>query len=323
MPNNIENKKILVVGAGNMASEYVRVLKSMNINFAVVGNGKDKAERIKKEYGIDVFVGGIDKYLENYSIDSDTYVINTVNVKYLEKVNLLLLSNGCKHLLSEKPGIISIKEGKRIVEALNGAKMYIAYNRRFYASSLAAENIIREDGGVKSFNIEFTEWRHVFDNSENKDYLDILFLANSSHVVDMAFNLAGGEVTDITSIIAGENNIPWHKSGSIFGGVGKTNKGQIFTYGANWDAPGRWAAELNTENHRLIFRPLEKLQLQDKGSVKIYDADVDYSLDEEFKPGLYKEVEAFMSDNNDGRLCTIEDQVRNMVIYTKMSGEKY
>ena len=34
------------------------------------------------------------------------------------------------------------------------ANVFVAYNRRFYASVLKAQEIIEEDGGVTSFNFE-------------------------------------------------------------------------------------------------------------------------------------------------------------------------
>lgn len=323
MSDNLKGKKVLLIGAGYMAREYVKVLKAMNVNLTVVGNSEANAKKFQEETGVTVQTGGIEKYVQNNGIGSDIYAINSANVTRLARINMNLLNNGCKHLLSEKPGMTKEQEGKDLLAISEGADVYMAYNRRFYASTFEARKIVKEDGGVTSFNIEFTEWSHLFDNGEKKDYLSNLFLANSTHVVDQALYLANGKVSTLSSVIKGQNNIEWHKCGSIFGGVGTTDKGQIFTYSANWNAPGRWGIELNTKNHRLIFRPLEKLQIQDKGSVKIYEVDIDYTLDEKFKPGLYKEVEVFLTDNKEGGLCTLEEQVEKMSLYAKMSGEDY
>ena len=323
MSYNLTNKKVLLIGAGYMAREYIKVLKSMGCDIIVVGNSENNAKKFQEETGITVYAGGIDNYLKNNDIDSDIYAINAVRTIFLAQVNLTLLKNGCKHLLSEKPGITTKKEGKELLKSAEKSDVYIAYNRRFYASVFAAETIIKEDGGVTSFTVEFTEWRHLLEQleKEKKDFLNKLFLCNSSHVMDMAFYLSGGKIEKLYSIVKGQNVIDWHKNGSVFGGVGTTDLGQIFTYSANRDAPGRWGIELNTKKHRLIFRPLEKLQIQDKGSVKIYEADVDYTIDEKYKPGLYKEVESFLTDNKDSRLCTLRQQVNNITNYAKISGE--
>ena len=47
------------------------------------------------------------------------------------------------------------------------SEVYYAYNRRFYASVLKAEEIIKEDGGMTSMNFEFTEWGHVIANTDH------------------------------------------------------------------------------------------------------------------------------------------------------------
>ncbi|WP_051688638.1 Gfo/Idh/MocA family oxidoreductase [Butyrivibrio sp. AE2032] len=323
MSNNIEHKKVLLIGTGYMAREYSKVLKNMDVDFYVIGNSKANSVVFQNETGIPVYSGGIEKYLYNYEIPADIYVINAANVSKLGEINKQLIKKGCKHILSEKPGITRRSEGLELLQLSEDVSFFIAYNRRFYSSSIEAQKIIQQDGGVTSFSIEFTEWTNVFETLANPDYLDILVLANSSHVIDLAFFLSGGNIENMTTIVKGQNRVDWHKCGSVFAGVGTTNKNQVFTYSANWNAPGRWGVELNTEKHRLIFRPLERLQIQDKGSVKIYEPDIDYDLDNAYKPGLYREVEEFFKDNDSGRLCTLEEQVHNLDNYSRISGEVY
>ena len=55
---------------------------------------------------------------------------------------------------------------------------------------------------------------------------------------------------------------------------------------------------------------MELLQLQDKGSVKVYPVEIDDCLDKEFKPGFYLETKAFL-EGETTRLCSIEEQVNN------------
>lgn len=62
----------------------------------------------------------------------------------------------------EKPGAISREEFEKLVKCADDTqtKVYIAYNRRFYASVLMLEKIIEQDGGC-SLYFEFTEWPHT------------------------------------------------------------------------------------------------------------------------------------------------------------------
>jgi len=190
-----------------------------------------------------------------------------------------------KSILLEKPGAIR-KEQLLELQTLasqQNATVVIGYNRRFYQATEKAKEIIKEDGGVTSFNFEFTEWSHVIETLEKpKKVFENWFLANSTHVVDLAFFL-GGKPKEICSYTSG--GLKWHKSSSIFAGAGISESGALFSYQANWAAPGRWSVEVLTKKHRLIFRPMEKLQIQNIGSVATEEAEMDYSMDDKYKPG--------------------------------------
>ena len=109
------------------------------------------------------------------------------------------------------------------------------------------------------------------------------FMVNSTHVVDMAF-LLGGFPKELESYTAGDCD--WHPDSAVFAGSGVSEYGALFSYQANWLAPGRWSVEILTLNNRLVFRPLEKLQVQKPKSVAIEFVDIDDQLDVEFKPGF-------------------------------------
>ena len=74
----------------------------------------------------------------------------------------------------------------------NQSKIFVAYNRRFYNSSIEAIKIINNDGGVLSFNFDFTEIvKKVEKLKLPKKVKENWFLCNSTHVVDLAFFLCG------------------------------------------------------------------------------------------------------------------------------------
>ena len=106
-----------------------------------------------------------------------------------------------------------------------------------------------------------------------------------------------------------------------FSGSGITNKQALFSYHANWSAPGRWGLELNTNKHKLIFRPLEKLQIQQKGSTKIeFIKDINYSLDEKYKPGLFLQVSKFLSSSKSDKLLDIYNFESVFDTYMQIAG---
>ena len=139
-------------------------------------------------------------------------------------------------------------------------------------------------------------------------------MANSSHVIDLAFYL-GGQPTELSSYTAGK--LPWHPNAAIYAGAGKTENNALFSYQANWQAPGRWALEFLTSKHRLIFRPMEQLQIQQLGSVAIEPVEIDDSLDHDFKPGLYRQVQAFLGCQQG--LPTIQEQQKMLPFYQKIN----
>lgn len=313
--------KTWVVGAGETAIEYVKVLQAMQRDFVVVGRGEESARRLREATGAEVVTGGLQAFLETHPEKPDN-AINCVRVKDLKAINEQLVDYGVGRILSEKPGIYEPSDIHALAGKCReaGAEVYIAYNRRFYASVLKAEEIIEADGGLLSCNFEFTEWAHVFESmglpmSEFK----YLFLGNSTHVVDLVFFFCG-EPRQMASYSSGTTG--WHTP-SNYAGAGVTEKDVLFSYNANWNAPGRWGVELLTSRHRIYLKPMEQLQLQDKGSVKVYPVEIDDRLDKEYKPGFFLEVKAFL-EGDGTRLCTIEEQESHIQhIYGKMAGQQW
>lgn len=312
-------KKIWIVGAGGIAIEYAKVLKALGKDFIVIGRGENRAKKFEEAIGVAPITGGLEAFLQT-SPTIPEKVINCVRAFELGKTNILLANYGIKCILSEKPGLLPTETEEVAKEVQkNGTTIYVAYNRRFYSSVIAAEKVIEEDGGLLSFNFEFTEWAHVIESNTVVPMIEKsnLFITNSSHVVDLAFFL-GGEPKEMSCCQNG--TVGWH-SPSNFVGSGITDKGTLFSYNANWNAPGRWAVELLTAKHRIYLKPMEQLQLQDKGSVKVFPVEIDDHLDKEFKPGFYLETKAFM-EGDTSRLCTLEQQIEHVEnIYNKILGK--
>lgn len=325
MSNNM-NVKLLLVGSGLMAIEYAKVLDELNCEYVVVGRGEESSSEFEKKTGHHVIRGGIEKYIENSDFNSGqlNYAINAVRADHLYEVSLRLIDGGVKNILSEKPGgmrKIELQELKRKADKKN-VKVYIAYNRRQYASVNKAKKMIEEDGGVSSFSFEFTEWRHIFDegNKYSREELAHLATGNSSHVIDLAFYL-GGKPKEWSTYKNGEGVLPWHPNASVFSGAGICENGALFSYQANWDAPGRWGVEVMTKKRRYILRPLERLQVQKLKSVVIDQMEIDDRLDKAFKPGVFLETKKFIEKEDSG-LCSLEDQINSFDIYRTISGEE-
>ena len=264
-----------------------------------------------------VIIGGIDNWIKANNQQINTAIV-CVTENMLGEVARQLIQNGIHTILVEKPGGLNYEDIHKLKSCAEEfrAEVYIGYNRRFYSSIIAAEKIILEDGGVTSFNFEFTEWSHVISGLQKAEGVkEEWFLANSTHVIDLAFYL-GGEPQEFCTYTAGGTS--WHPRASIYSGAGISKSGALFSYHSNWEAPGRWGLEILTKKNRLIFRPLEKLQIQKIGSIAIEEVQLDNKLDIDFKPGLFRQVDTFLNGNK-GELLSINEQINLLEYYEKIN----
>ena len=306
-----------LIGAGQMAQDYLKVLNALDVSFEVIGRGVDSASNFISSTGQKVQTGGVAQALK-WQKAPDTAIV-AVGVEHLAEAATVLIKSGTSRILLEKPGGLNFEQIQLLndVAVEHSANVWLAYNRRFYASTFKAEEMISEDNGASSVQFEFTEWSHrICDMDKAPDVKEHWFLGNSTHVVDLVFHLCGTP-KDWSSWFDG--SLDWHHSASRFAGAGITNKGTLFSYLADWEAPGRWGIEVLTRKHRLIFRPMEQLQVTELGSVKVNQVMIDDQLDQTYKPGLYLQTEAFLNKNTT-KLCSLNEQVAHTVFYSQIAG---
>ncbi len=308
---------IWLIGAGPHAREYAKVLTSLNLDFEVIGRGVASAKAFEQETGRSVRFGGLAHALKE--LQPPTQAIVAVSFETLATTAVQLLNAGVKRILLEKPGGINLGELGEVTEAAHRqqADVLIAYSRRFYASTRHARQLIAEDGGAVSCNFEFTEWAHTITPMPLPQQVkEAWMIANSSHVADLAFHLCGFP-KEWKGWHAG--TLDWHSAASRFCGAGVTDKGVLFSYHADWDAPGRWALEVLTRKRRFIFKPMEQLQVTHLASVKTEPVEIGDQIDKDFKPGLYQETRAFLA-GDDALFCTAAEQLAHAAIYSAMAG---
>ena len=313
---------VCLIGAGPMAVDYAKVLQAQNVKFEVVGRGKKSAELFEQQTGIKVnYLGGLDSALKAMNAMPDVAIV-AVSVEQLFDTSVKLLHAGVKKLLIEKPAGINYQQIKTLnsIVSESAAEAYVAYNRRFYSSVIAVKEMILDDGGITSFNFEITEWGHVLKGIEKPSLVkENWFFANTSHVVDLAFHVAGAP-KEMSSFVAG--SLDWHPKGSRFSGAGKVANDALFSYFGDWSAPGRWGVEFLTKKRKFVLKPLEKLEVQKLGSIKPEPFPLDDKLDSEYKPGLFRQVDAFLSGDIEN-LCSIVEQLSMAKVYTQMTGDSF
>jgi predicted dehydrogenase len=306
-----------LIGAGPHARAYGKILNALNAEYAVIGRGHVSASEFKLATGKEVKTGGLSEALIRSGPPKAAIV--AASFDQLADVAIDLIKSGTRRILLEKPGGLSRHEIARVNEAakLYKSDVWIGYNRRFYASTILAMKKIADDGGAVSCTFEFTEWAHMIAPwGVPPRVKEALMIANSSHVADLAFYLCG-QPKEWRGWHAGE--MPWHSSAARFCGAGVTERGVLFSYHADWEAPGRWGIEVLTRKHRFIFRPMEQLHVTKIGAVSLDRIQIDDSLDLNYKPGLYRQTQAFIQGEF-GEFCTLQEQVNMISIYSDMAG---
>ena len=312
---------VWLVGAGGMAANYAKVFEALKVHYLVIGRGDSSASKFEGSLGVKVYRGGLERMLSLQGSSLPDCAVIAVGVEALAPVTALALRSGIKRVLVEKPAGLNAAQicGVKDLASHVQAEVFVAFNRRFYSSVLTAQGIIDDDGGVSSFTFEFTELSdEVTKLQKGPGVKEKWLLANSSHVIDLAFHL-GGDPEQLYTIRSG--SLPWHPSAAVFVGAGRAKSGALFSYHANWWSAGRWGVEVNTTRTRLIFRPIETLQVMKKGSLSVEAIETkDSEIDSKFKPGLFKQVNSFLFGDGQSRLCTIGEHVARMPIYERIGG---
>ncbi|MCF6754364.1 gfo/Idh/MocA family oxidoreductase [Pseudomonas stutzeri] len=310
---------VLVVGSGAMAKEYIKVLKALNTPVTVVGRSATGVENFKRDTGIAALSGGLEANIGTLDIASFTHCIVTTNVTQLYGNVRSLLFAGAKKILVEKPFVLdqeSLDDAHRLAEA-NSAEVFIAYNRRFFSSVIKAREIIEADGGLEMVKFDFTEWAHIIEGLEKDAHEKAHWLlANSTHVIDLAFHFAGTPKA-LTAYRAGA--LGWHPSAKIFSGAGISQQDVLFSYGSDWGSAGRWWLELFTPLRKLRLCPMEKLLETRKGTVVEQEITLDGEVEKVFKPGLFRQTENFLSTNTRD-LCRLSELRQKFPYFCEIAG---
>ncbi|TGK30927.1 gfo/Idh/MocA family oxidoreductase [Leptospira gomenensis] len=323
MSDHLKRTNVLLVGTGYMGAEYARVLNALKIPFRAVGRSRTSCDVFFEKTGVQAIVGGLENFLTSDKDQSYSHAIVSSNTEFLGEHSALCLKSGIHKLLVEKPGGITTDDIEKLYSlssAFNG-EIFIAYNRRFYSSVIAAQRMIEDDRGVTSFTFDFTEWPHTIESLslpilEKRNWV----LRNSSHVIDLAFHLCGRPIELIPRSFGG---LDWTPK-SIFVGVGVCENHVPFSYHSNWESAGRWGLEIQTKNRKIIFRPLEKLHIQMTKSVSIEEVVCDESgLDRLHKPGLYLQVKHWL-EGETVRLCSLREHLDSIhTVYGPIAGFRF
>lgn len=311
--------KILLVGAGYMACEYAKILNHMKQSYQTICRKKKSAEKFEKITHQRAMYGGL-KNIKNLNINFSSAIV-AVNIDQLFKVTKDLINLKIKRILLEKPGMLNLKQLDKIIKLSKKkrVKILIGYNRRFYDSVHLLKKEIKKEGGISSIHFEFTEFSdEIIKLKKSIREKNKWLISNSSHIIDLAFHLAG---MPKKWNCYHNGYLNWHRSAARFSGAGITKNNIPFSYFADWLCPGRWGIEIMTRQKRFILRPIENLKYISKRKFNVKNKIFTERYNRSFKPGLYQQLKSFL--NKDDKLfCTLTEQRLNFKIYYRIAGYK-
>src|SRR5262249_22978419 len=140
----MQKHKVTLVGAGYMAREYTKVLKNLNQcdDLQVITRSSESAETFQAEVGVEAVPGGLAG--KDLSARNAGVAIVAVHEDQLAEVVHSLLNSGFKKILVEKPAGLNREQIEKLDFSARSekAKVYVAYNRRFYTSVQMAQEKI-------------------------------------------------------------------------------------------------------------------------------------------------------------------------------------
>ncbi|MBP2531512.1 putative dehydrogenase [Rhizobium sp. PvP099] len=304
-----------------MAALHAAVLARIGVDVTVVATSPTRVEPLAEKYNMRVYAKGLASAIDE--LRRPDAAIVALPVDKLAAAATSLAATGIKRILLEKPGCLTATEMEGVVEAAerSGSLVVIAYNRRFFASVIEARRRIAAADRILSVSFEFCEDADRVAALPTASHIkENWVLANSSHVIDLAFHLCG-EPSRWSQETTG--SLDWHSRGADFRGLGETELGARFSYFADWRGPGRWGIEIVLPNERLILRPMEKLAVMPRGSFEALPVEIDDTLDREFKAGLYLQLMGFLDTDIDANLPTAQQKllsIRN--VYNRIANYK-
>ncbi|MDO8877148.1 MAG: Gfo/Idh/MocA family oxidoreductase [Pseudolabrys sp.] len=258
--------KILLIGAGEIAHEYVRAFVALGVkDIHVMSRTAASAEAFCKTWDLTPAPAHGRGYIAAHAASYDGVVIASPVETLLPYLNDLAEA-GAKRILVEKPVALRAQELDAFLARYPDAPVMVALNRLFFPSVEALRQHLRTEP-VRSAEFSFTEWVHrIQPEKYSPEVLARWGAANCVHVIATAFDLTGAP-RKLAVQVGGGSDIAWHPAGSNFAGSGVTETNALFSYAADWMSAGRWSLTIRTARGSYQLEPMEQLTFCPKGSV--------------------------------------------------------
>jgi len=309
--------RVAVIGAGHMASEHLRAFSACP-EVELVGihsRSTARAEGLAHAYPGLAVLPSIEA-LHSYT------TADLVVIAVPELACLAVCEQAFQHpwtLLIEKPVGHTLAEARQIEQHAvdNGARAYVALNRRFYGSTLQLQQALQGIDQPRLVTIlDQEDAAGALAAGQPPEVVRHWMYANSIHLIDYFTQFCRGDHL-ATKVLT-----PWNPAspGPVIAQL-QFSSGDIGLYQAVWNAPGPWSVAVCTPPLRAELRPIELLSLQPARSRQA-EPQVADPLDQQFKPGLLRQAQAAIqaARRKATALPTLAEANRSMSLVSSIYG---
>ena len=305
--------RVAIIGAGYMATEHIKAFSRLpRVQLTgITSRTRTRAEQLAEAYSeLRVY----DSIAQMHAATKADLVVVCVRELDLLGVCGQSFSFPWMHLV-EKPLGHDLREARTIHQMSldRQARVYAAFNRRFYSSTLQAVKLLEGDGSRRMVTIldqEDTDGARA--SGQPEAVVENWMFANAVHLIDLFHVFCRGNLETVRPLQ------PWRGLATeLVVGELVYDSGDIGLYQALWNRPGPWSVAVSTCNRRLEMRPVEKVAEQLAGSRVNREQEQD-PLDRDFKPGLFR-MAAVRGEKH--ALTTIDDSLQSMELVAALYGK--
>ena len=300
--------KIIIVGAGRISAEYLKILKK-NSKIKVVGivSRTQKSSMIKaKKFKISEYGTSLNKMMNELKPD---IAIVCVSPSETLKVCNKIFKFKCVSLI-EKPLGLSLKETVYLTNLSKkyNHRLYVALNRRFYSSTQKLQKILLNNKDKRIVTVFDQESKsNALKSGHNNKVVKNWMFANSIHLIDYFNIFCRGNFKKIsTESFKLDSNQKFLTSKIHY------NSGDIGIYHAYWDRPAPWKVTVSCKKSFFTLSPIEKLMEKNyKGKLISYKEE---KFDKKFKPGFFAMINSLINayNNQSSKLPGVKENLKTM-----------
>jgi predicted dehydrogenase len=307
--------RVGIIGSGYMAREYCKVIQDHPkfLLTHIYSRSKSRSDFLSNDYGISTKVTSVEEMSLNPDIDLIVIAVSESSIR--EVVTQAVGSRGV--LLVEKPFGLDFEEAKELTDltSTNKMKVFVALNRRFYASTTRLRSELELHRGPGYFILQD---QHDVVAARQAGFDDLTLnnwmFANAIHTVDLINYLGRGSVTleSVCTVSLGESSFV------VRAGLAFTS-GDYCDYISIWNSPGHWTLNAHKEDTRWVMRPLENIERQ-RGSSRQTEPLLSSKDIDDYKPGLWNllsELSKFW-EGTQPNIPTPIDSLRSMELVSEI-----